>query len=190
MKFPASIAALIWPALLLFVPNVSASVVLSKEIMNLVEKSGELSNMTYDVKPALGQAFIDEPDQALFYKGPVNGHDYCFGAFRGTTMTWVDWEQNFDPKTHDVCVTLDNVEQCCTTRNGFYDAYSTSYMKELEEKIRDCAKSCKNKDECVVLTGHSQVRQSLEKCIVLFPLFWGSVMHSWKHSLMHSLLAP
>ena len=31
-----------------------------------------------------------------------------------------------------------------------------AYKDELEADIRECAKTCDNKDECVVLTGHSQ----------------------------------
>lgn len=93
-----------------------------------------------------------EPDQALVakYKG------YCYGAFRGTTMTWTDWSQNFDPGKIDACVDNDNSTMCCTTRHGFFEAYMTNYRDDLEREIRECAKSCTNMDECVVLTGHSQ----------------------------------
>jgi Lipase (class 3) len=35
-------------------------------------------------------------------------------------------------------------------------AFNTPYQSEMEKSLRDCAKDCVNKDECVVLTGHSQ----------------------------------
>uniref|UniRef100_A0A7S1UZX3 Fungal lipase-type domain-containing protein n=2 Tax=Grammatophora oceanica TaxID=210454 RepID=A0A7S1UZX3_9STRA len=154
-----------------------ADVVLTKNIMNLIKTGAELSILAYEEDiPAddnhseyTGFQFYDEePDQALV----VKTHDgYCYGAFRGTTLTWIDWSQNFDPTTSDVCVnvttstttnttnstsTPDDVEVCCTTRNGFYEAYHTSYDIELEQAIRECAKSCSNPDECVIFTGHSQ----------------------------------
>jgi hypothetical protein len=35
-------------------------------------------------------------------------------------------------------------------------AYNTAYRSDMEKSLRACAKDCVNKDECVVLTGHSQ----------------------------------
>jgi hypothetical protein len=150
--------ALIWYLFVFCSCEVSASVVLSKQIMRLIEKAGNLSAMAYSLKPTEGHVFVDEPDRALFYEGPINGQAYCFVAFRGTTLTWMDWKQNMDPKKKNMCVNVNNIQQCCTTRNGFYDAYAASYIEELEDRLRTCAKKCVNKDECVVLTGHSQVR--------------------------------
>jgi hypothetical protein len=72
-------------------------------------------------------------------------------------MTWVDWQQNFDLGKQDVCVEeADGLTNCCSTREGYYKAYMTSYRERMEESLRECAKDCPNKDECVVLTGHSQ----------------------------------
>jgi hypothetical protein len=83
---------------------------------------------------------------------------YCFAAFRGTTMTREDWSQNFALGHTDVCSSesLGGPPTCCSTRSGYYDAYDTAYRKSLELAVRKCAKSCKNKNECVVFTGHSQ----------------------------------
>ena len=141
---------------------VSGSVVLTEALMNLAKESAVLSAMAYDIDPT-GDGYKefsyynDEPDQALFAKTTIGGNDYCFGVFRGTTMTWVDWEQNVDPNSHEVCVDLgDEQTHCCTTRKGFFDAYTTSYVKELEMDLRNCTKTCTNKDECLILTGHSQ----------------------------------
>lgn len=34
--------------------------------------------------------------------------------------------------------------------------YNTIYRSDMEASLRECAKDCVNKDECVVLTGHSE----------------------------------
>lgn len=82
---------------------------------------------------------------------------YCFAAFRGTTLTWVDWQQNIELGSEEICESTSmSHKTCCTVRAGFYHAYDTKYRNELESAIRECAKSCKNPDECVVFTGHSQ----------------------------------
>ena len=39
---------------------------------------------------------------------------------------------------------------------GLFAAYNTDYRDKMEQSLRECAKDCINKDECVVLTGHSQ----------------------------------
>ena len=58
----------------------------------------------------------------------------------------------------EACVndTATGAERCCTTRRGYDMAYKTDYRDAFEAEIRECAANCKNKDECVVLTGHSQ----------------------------------
>lgn len=135
----------------------NGDVVLSEKIMKLALTSAELSSLAYEEDPP-GEGFEhfgfydDEPDQAIV----AERNGYCFGAFRGTTMTWVDWQQNFELGKKDVCITEGLKRHCCSTRSGFYKAYHTPYHKQLEEAIRKCAKTCKNPDECVVLTGHSQ----------------------------------
>uniref|UniRef100_A0A7S4NAS7 Fungal lipase-type domain-containing protein n=1 Tax=Odontella aurita TaxID=265563 RepID=A0A7S4NAS7_9STRA len=144
-------------ALLLGTALAAPSVVLTQPVMKLVRESALLSKMAYDPAPnATGfsslKNFLVEPDQAIVAKH--NG--YCFGAFRGTTMTWTDWSQNFDPGSVDACVDIEESTRCCTTRHGFFEAYMTSYRDEFERDVRECAKSCTNPDECVVLTGHSQ----------------------------------
>ena len=78
-----------------------------------------------------------EPDQALV----VKKDGYCYGVFRGTTLTVDDWSQNFQLGTRDICgsdATTGEEEPavCCTVRVGFYDAYHTNYYqgkKKIEE---------------------------------------------------------
>ena len=42
------------------------------------------------------------------------------------------------------------------TRSGFYEGYWTNYKDTFEVSIRECASTCSNPDECMMLTGHSQ----------------------------------
>lgn len=76
------------------VVSAAKELVLSERIMRLSKISAELSALAYHEDP-LGNGydsfgFYDaEPDQALVAR--KNG--YCFGAFRGTTLTWDDWQQ-------------------------------------------------------------------------------------------------
>lgn len=96
-----------------------------------------------------------EPDQALTVQ---TSDDHCFVAFRGTSLTFDDWSQNLKLGTEDLCidVALGGTKECCTSRVGFYDAYNTPYRNDVEEEVRKCAATCQDKDDCVVITGHSQ----------------------------------
>lgn len=151
----------------------SASIVLSRELMSLATTSAELSSMAYDGIPVSDDhgsivLYNDEPDQALFAKRSIDGQDFCFIAFRGTTPSLGDWIENVDFTSRDVCVALGNETQCCTTRDGFYDAFFLpTYLLDLEKKVRECARTCENKDKCVVLTGFSQVRLSFPNDITV-----------------------
>jgi hypothetical protein len=139
----------------------SADVVLNEKIMQLSKTAAELSILAYAKDPPNDIAFKggnyeafgffdEEPDQALMVK---TKDGYCFGAFRGTVMTWLDWKQNLHMGKKDVCAN----KICCSTRAGFYNAYITNYTRYFEESLRACAKTCtRGPDDCVVLTGHSQ----------------------------------
>ena len=136
--------------------KVNAEVVLSEKIMALAKTSAELSAEVYNPEPNCTDCstltnYVDEPDQALF----AEKDGYCYGVFRGTTLTFVDWNQNFDPRSEPVCTSMDS-SVCCNTRQGFYDAYHASYYEQIEKSLNECAKKCSNPNECVVLAGHSQ----------------------------------
>ena len=72
----------------------AADVVLSEHILKLSKTSAELSSLAYEENPP-GDIYShfgfydNEPDQAIVAQ--KNG--YCFGAYRGTTLTWDDWKQ-------------------------------------------------------------------------------------------------
>eukprot|EP00545_Synedropsis_sp_CCMP1620_P002744 CAMPEP_0119008414 /NCGR_PEP_ID=MMETSP1176-20130426/3675_1 /TAXON_ID=265551 /ORGANISM="Synedropsis recta cf, Strain CCMP1620" /LENGTH=483 /DNA_ID=CAMNT_0006960739 /DNA_START=67 /DNA_END=1518 /DNA_ORIENTATION=- len=149
--------------LLAFTAPLASGVVLSKEIMDLVVTAAKLSSLAYEEGAPEDTVTADystfgyydaEPDQALTAK---TKDGYCFVAFRGTSLTWDDWKQNLEIGKEDICVEVGGEkEQCCTSRKGFYGAYNTDYRDEVEQDIRECAATCDNMDECVVITGHSQ----------------------------------
>ncbi|CAB9524515.1 expressed unknown protein [Seminavis robusta] len=155
--------ALLLLAFLLAAP-ISSDVVLDKKTMDLTLTSAKLSALVYDANPSssgydLLKRFTVEPDQAFVAKKD----GYCYGVFRGTTMSWDDWRQNFRMGSEVICgsdnMAVPNTPKqpvCCAARAGFYDAYHTSYFQDFEKAIRRCAQDCLNPDECVVLTGHSQ----------------------------------
>ena len=148
--------------LALAAPMVQSDLVLSKGVMDLTLIAAELSDLVYAVTAPNDTQTVDytsfgyykeEPDQALTAK-TKNG--YCFVAFRGTSLTWDDWKQNLEIGNQDICVDVAGTEKCCTSRIGFFQAYNTTYRHEVEQAVRDCAETCVDKDECVVITGHSQ----------------------------------
>jgi len=154
--------------------NVSAAdVELSEEIMKMTKLAGELSELTFDDGLLSSsssssaswrnlQVFDDVVDRALV--AARGGR--CYAAFRGTTWSWRDWQQNFDVSNRRVCIGADggstgsggSSKECCTVHQGFWGGYyEPSYRQDFEGALRDCAKStCTNADDCVVLTGHSQ----------------------------------
>ena len=112
-----------------------------REIATLLVRLFLSSKGAYQPEPACDWCtslvnYIEEPDQALVAEDDAG---YCFGVFRGTTPTAVDWGQNIDPRNEPVCTTKDR-SACCTTRQGFYDAYITSYHQKMEKEVRKCAR--------------------------------------------------
>ncbi|KAL3903122.1 MAG: hypothetical protein SGILL_010566, partial [Bacillariaceae sp.] len=140
----------------------SKNLVLSEHIMNLTVEAAKLSMLAYEeaepddtvtkIYDAFGY-YDSEPDQALTVT-TSDGH--CFVAFRGTSLTFEDWGQNLQIGMEDICIDIAGSTECCTTRVGFYSAYDTIYRKDVEDQVRACASKCKDKDDCVVITGHSQ----------------------------------
>jgi hypothetical protein len=72
----------------------ATELVLSEKIIKLSKTAAELSALAYEENPPGNLfdhfGFFDaEPDQAIVAKKD----GYCFAAFRGTTLTWDDWQQ-------------------------------------------------------------------------------------------------
>jgi len=136
--------------------KVDAQIVLSEKIMGLSKDCAVLSAEAY--KPSPNSTgfdtlinFLDEPDQALL----ATKDGYCYLAFRGTTLTTQDWYQNI--KLGDGSACNQSGKECCTVRIGFQEAYSEpTFKSDLEKAVNGCVAKCKNKDECLVITGHSQ----------------------------------
>jgi hypothetical protein len=145
--------------------TVRSYMVLSENLMNLTREAARLSILASEEEPptdtvthvyeAFGY-FDDDPDQALTLK-TIDG--YCFVAFRGSSLELDDWAQNIEIGNANVCTSVMSPtgnETCCTSRVGFYNAYNTQYRTDIEQNVRDCASTCPNRDDCVVLTGHSR----------------------------------
>lgn len=150
---------------------VDASVVLSESMMKLTRDSAYLSTQVYNPSPnSTGfdtfDTYVDEPYEAIL--ATKNG--YCMVAFRGTTISIDDWYDNLQPGSEEVC--NENEDTCCDVRKGFQAAYvAPDYKHSLEYAIRKCVSQCKNEDECLVLTGHSQGGAVASVAAIVFEYF-------------------
>lgn len=115
------------------------------------------------------RSWTNEPDKALIVQLDDDG--ICWIAFRATTWTADDWAQNLNPRySESVCRPDSSSTQCCTTRQGFEEAYQeTNYWQALQDSLDECVSgsglsstgtahpACPNGQPCpVVLTGTSQ----------------------------------
>lgn len=131
----------------------SSQLKLSRSTMAMSLTAAELSRLVYDSNPSDAgwkqfTFFDDEPDQAIV----ASQRGVCYVAFRGTTQTWEDWLSNLNLADHQVC----DSGRCCTTRLGIWESFAADYQQKLEKKLLRCTRRCKDRDRCVVLTGHSQ----------------------------------
>jgi hypothetical protein len=92
--------------------------------------------------------------------------DICYGTFRGTMVSFVDWKTNVNLLEEDIETDMGK----CTVRKGFNRAFwaeselwgehpEEDYPDGMENAIRNCANTCgpDNDRPCtVVLSGHSQ----------------------------------
>ena len=75
--------------------SAAQGLVLSERIMFLSKTAADLSALAYkDNPPGNGYDFFvslmaDGPEQVLV----AGKSGYCFAAFRGTTLSWDDWQQ-------------------------------------------------------------------------------------------------
>jgi len=143
--------------------------ILSNEILALSAVAMQLSNLAYDNSTAYLVAggndsyehpdfdeiafYTDEPDKAIVAKKD----DHCYLAFRGSTLTWDDWMDNLDLTDIDVYKDNDSsTGEFCESRDGFSQFLNTDWAVEAYNNLKTCYESCENKDECLILTGHSQ----------------------------------
>lgn len=134
-----------------------AKVVITESVMKITETSAILSDNIYEPNRNVTgfdeyEVFVDEPDAAIL----AQKDGYCFLAFRGSTLSLSEWLDTLNDEFEDVCSEADG-KKCCKAREGFFNEYIVpSYKSRLEFKVRTCYHQCKDKDECLVLTGHAE----------------------------------
>lgn len=159
--------AIIIPLLLLHHVSAQQRLVLTAKILNITLEAARLSSFAYEAQEdgTINDLTEEEEYERYYNITGFNDDDadaavvargkdgYCYGAFRGTMMDLSDWYQNLDPSREEVS----NVGGgSCDVRQGYKRGYFTNYYEEFERALRACADTCADKDECVVLTGHSQ----------------------------------
>lgn len=93
----------------------------------------------------------EQPDAALYAKKDGK----CYIILRGTMDgSLPDWWQNLDPRFNQVCD--DDGEVCCRVRNGYWQAWNANYVDDLVTDLTNCAATCEDPDNCVVIFGSSQ----------------------------------
>jgi Lipase (class 3) len=170
------ILAITLAAMVTFPKMAAASLVLSEHIMKLTAEAAKLSMLAYEetepddtithdytgttansivhcnriVIHFLGGGYISKRRNASKLHFFLSSLCYSLWILRCRTRP------GLKVGTQDICINIAGTTECCTSRLGFYEAYNTIYRKDVEDQVRQCASSCKDKDDCVVITGHSQ----------------------------------
>jgi len=179
-------------------------VILDEKLRNMTNIAMELSMIAYFDRPEnrLGfeqfQVFRDgSTDQAIFARSAVTDDNArCFVAFRGTNLWSISdvlQYMSFFEGTRDVYCPKEQQEEdtttttatttgCCKTRAGFWKAYHAKYRDSLETVVDDCVRKCHDKDDCLVLTGHSGGGIGLG--LVIFKVMHDEVSRLPKHLIL------
>ena len=97
--------------------------------------------------------YTQEPDAAIVAKSGGR----CYIAFRGTSATAADWEQNLDIRSDMAYKNNDNTtEDPCEVRRGYSDFLRTDVVAQASRDLMECVPACTDANDCVVVTGHSQ----------------------------------
>ena len=159
MTFAVRLGA-IWFFLLLFAGSLSLDdTLLDERIIQFAQTAMQLQDIMIserdldyyglDEQPRL---FQTEPDAVIV----VKHQGYCHVNFRGSRPTLQDWLQNLNVVAATICTNNDDTV-CCSAHAGSVSAYYAPYVQEMEDWVDDCAANyCKNMDDCLVLSGHSQ----------------------------------
>lgn len=97
--------------------------------------------------------FTQEPDQAIFAR---TKDQRCFLAFRGSTVTLGDWQQNLNLATRTVYRSNDPNAESCRAREGFADFQFLDESALATRALFDCIEECPHAEGCLIVTGHSQ----------------------------------
>jgi Lipase (class 3) len=151
---PCSIAVLLAVFYSAFAEEV---VELPRKIMDLAKLTGDITEQinAEDFTPCQGctdfQVFNTTKKWAVVTR---TSDDYCLAVFKDTGSI-NDWTENLNPGVTMHCEEDENGKKiCCKMRKGFKIAYS--YLQtQVEDALRECASSCIDPDECVVLAGYS-----------------------------------
>jgi len=151
--------------------NAQQESLLTERVLNITLESAKLSGLSYlnaseyAILDARGNVagyqhpdyeqinfYTQEPDQAIVAK--TGGR--CYIAFRGTSASLADWEQNIDTRSDDAYKNNDNTTgEFCEVRRGYSDFLRTDLVGQAYLDLISCIPSC-TQDDCVVITGHSQ----------------------------------
>ena len=148
--------------------------VLDERIMTLSVEAAKLSALAYDNATAWatgvdenGNTLYEHPDfeaisfytddelvdQAIVAK--TDGR--CYLSFRGTTQDIFDWLQNLGLGSVDIYKDGDTASgESCSARGGFADFLLSPLVLQGAMDLQECASTCTDPDDCVILTGHSQ----------------------------------
>lgn len=161
-------------ALFSFVGNGATAIesVLTERVLSLAVVSANLSALAYEnateyaTFDANGNVtgyfhpeyesisfYTEEPDQAIV----AQKDGYCFIAFRGTTVSGADWDQNIDIRNEEAYKNNDtSTGEFCTVRRGYADFLRTSEVDRANQELLACIPTCADPNDCVIITGHSQ----------------------------------
>lgn len=153
-----------WPELVLdervlrisvIAADLSALAYATAEDIEVWKVNNETTGETYFDHPDYDEIsfYTEEPDQAIVAKKEGR----CYIAFRGTNANIDDWLQNAGLGTAQIFKDND-VEsgESCDARGGFADFLATEVVSEGRAAVGACYETCEDKDDCLVITGHSQ----------------------------------
>lgn len=153
---------------------VEAGVVLSESLVHISLESAILSSEVYTQNPNITgfdnyEYFEDDDDHDAALYAEMDG--YCLIAFRGSKLNLDEWYFQSQEGSDSICSEASE-KSCCDVRKGVYGTYaSASYKTRLEFKMRSCFHKCKDKDECLVLSGHSQGGATAAVAAILFEAY-------------------
>lgn len=120
-----------------------------------IERTAYLN--TFDGNDTVRKLYTEEGVNAGRDDAVLVEHDgQCFVGFQATQ--WLgftdlsDWLQNAGLFCKTLC---NSVDECCTFREGFVDAWNTQWKDELIADVTRCVEGC-DKDVCLIISGHSQ----------------------------------
>jgi len=149
--------------------------VLDERIMMLSVEAAKLSALAYENATAYATG-VDENGNITLYDHPdyevisfytddelvdqaivAKTDGRCYLSFRGTTLDIFDWLQNLGLGSVDIFKDGNITSgESCSARGGFADFLLSPLVLQGAMDLQECASTCTDPDDCVILTGHSQ----------------------------------